>query len=167
MLSALPSLLLTSEIVTRKMAEAFGVAAGALTVVELSVKVISRCKHLIETTRDAPKDLRHVLIEICSLKATLESLDILSGTESDVSEMLCTGTELKSTLSHCRETVEDLTLELDRLSISQNAQSGQGKRQKLKGSLGWCLKESKIRKLLEATMQHRATISLALLGDVA
>jgi hypothetical protein len=46
------------------MAEAFGVAAGVLTVIELSVKVISKCKHLIATTKDAPKDQRQIFIEI-------------------------------------------------------------------------------------------------------
>ncbi|KAF2677446.1 hypothetical protein K458DRAFT_409664 [Lentithecium fluviatile CBS 122367] len=149
------------------MAEVFGVAAGALTVIDLSKKVISRCKHIIETTRDAPKDLRHILIEVSSLEATLESLEFLSGTESDVSDMLCAGTELMTTMNQCRQTVEDLASVLENLSVSPCAQPVPGKRQMLKGSLSWCLKESKARKLLEATMQHRATISLALLGDVA
>jgi hypothetical protein len=37
----------------------------------------------------------------------------------------------------------------------------------LKGSLKWCLKESKSRKLLEAIQQHKSAISLALLSDVS
>jgi len=65
------------------MAEAFSIAAGVLTVIDLSVKVISKCKHLIETTKDAPKDLRQIFIEISSLKATLKSLKFLSDTDSE------------------------------------------------------------------------------------
>jgi len=37
------------------MAEAFGVAAGGLTVLELTIKVIKQCKTLIETAHDAPR----------------------------------------------------------------------------------------------------------------
>ncbi|KAF1951390.1 hypothetical protein CC80DRAFT_210542 [Byssothecium circinans] len=148
------------------MAEAFGVAAGALTLIEASAKIISRCKHLIETTRDAPKELRHILVEISSLKATLESLQFLFGNENTFSNDPTKRSELGGALSHCHGTVEELANELDGLSIAQDAQPQISKRRILKESLSWSLKESKVRKLLDATMQHKATMTLALLGDV-
>jgi len=149
------------------MAEAFGVAAGALTVIDLTAKVISKCKHLIETAHDAPKDLRHIFIEISSLKTTLESLQYLSAADSDFADAVRDLNEVDGAVKGCRRAVEQLAAELDGLSISTNSQTAPGKRQMLKGSLKWCLKESKARKLLEEAMQHKATISPALLGEVA
>lgn len=37
------------------MAEVFGIAAGALTVLELTTTVVKQCKTLIETGLDAPR----------------------------------------------------------------------------------------------------------------
>jgi hypothetical protein len=37
------------------MAEAFGVVAGVLTVLDLTAKVIKQCKSLLETAHDAPR----------------------------------------------------------------------------------------------------------------
>ena len=149
------------------MAEAFGIAAGALTVIDLTTKAISKCKHLIETANDAPKDLRHIFIEISSLKATLESLEYLSATDNDFADAVRDLNEVDGAVKGCHTAVEELAIELDGLSISKASQTAPGKRQRLKGSLKWCLKESRACKLLEEAMQHKATISLALLGEVA
>lgn len=149
------------------MAEAFGIAAGVLTVIDLSVKVISKCKHLIETTKDAPKDLRQIFIEISPLKATLESLKFLSDTDSEFSGTLQSLNEVEGAVRGCHNAVDELSKELDGLSISQSSQATQGKRQMLKGSLKWCLKESRAQKLLDDAVRHKSTISLALIGEVA
>jgi hypothetical protein len=148
------------------MAEAFGVAAGVLTVIDLSVKIIAKCKHLIETAHDAPKDLRQIFIEISSLKATLESLQFLSTADSQFSDTLRDFDKVDGAVTGCRDTMKELAAELDGLSLSQKAQTTPGKRQKLTNSLTWCWKESRARKLLEEAMQHKATISLALLSEV-
>jgi hypothetical protein len=129
------------------MAEAFGVAAGALTVIELTAKLISQCKHLIETTRDAPQDLNRILVEIASLKAALESLHYLSSAGSEFSD-----------------NVTQLAAELDGLVLG--SQSAPKKREKIQNSLKWCFKESKARKLLDDILQHKTTITLTLLGEV-
>jgi hypothetical protein len=149
------------------MAEPFSLAAGVITVIEATAKVIQTCKHLIETARDAPKDLCHIFIEISSLKATLESLHYLSVADCEFSDAVRGLVEIDGAIHGCRDTVEMLAAELDGLGISNSSQTSTGKRQKLKGSLRWCLKESKARKLLEDAVQHKSTISLALLGEVA
>ena len=74
--------------ITIRMMEGFSVAAGVLTVIDLSVKVINTCKHLTETTKDAPKDLRQIFVEISSLKAALESPKFLSDVDSEFSDTL-------------------------------------------------------------------------------
>ncbi|KAF2649992.1 hypothetical protein K491DRAFT_721180 [Lophiostoma macrostomum CBS 122681] len=99
------------------MAEAFGIVSGALTVVEASTKVISKCKHLIETVQDAPKDLQHVLIEISTLQATLNSLHYISATHPDFSCVCIHMVEVNGAVEGCRSIVEELARELDGLSI--------------------------------------------------
>lgn len=149
------------------MAEAFGIAAGAVTVIEITAKVISKCKHIIRTTHDAPKDLRNILIEVSSLQATLESLDFLSTADCDFADAVKGLANIEGAITGCRDTMEDLAAELDGLAISGGKSSSSGKRQRLKGSLAWCLKESKARKLLNDAIQHKSTINLALVGEVA
>ncbi|KAF2106329.1 hypothetical protein BDV96DRAFT_654718 [Lophiotrema nucula] len=138
------------------MAEALGIVSGSLTVLELTVKVFKQCKHLIETTQDAPRDLKHIFIEISSLKAVLESFDTLSqGSLHD-----------KSVVEGCRSTVDEISQELEGLSITHGLSVGSGKRQRIKGALKWTMKEEKVRKLLDETILHKSTITLAMLGDI-
>jgi len=66
----------------------------------------------------------------------------------------------------CRGTVEELAKELDGLTLANVSHVAPGKRQRIKGSMQWCLKESKTRKLLDEMMQHKSTLTLALLGEI-
>ena len=146
------------------MAEAFGIAAGALTVIELTSKIISQCKHLIETTRDAPQDLNRILIEIASLKAALESLHFLSSARCDFSNHVRQLEDADGAVKGCKDAVTQLAAELDGLALG--SQSPLRKRERIQGSLKWCFKESKARKLLDDILQHKTTIMLTLLGEV-
>lgn len=146
------------------MAEAFGVAAGALTVIELTSKLIGQCKHLIETTRDAPQDLNRILVEISSLKAALESLHYLSSAGRDFSNNVRRLEGSEGAIKGCKDAVAQLATELDGLALG--SQCAPSKRQKIQGSLKWCFKESNARKLLGDILQHKTTIMLTLLGEV-
>lgn len=66
----------------------------------------------------------------------------------------------------CRGTVDELSKELDRLSLDNTLQTTPGKRQRIKGSVTWRLSESKTRKLLDQAIQHKTTLTLALLGEI-
>ncbi|KAF1951136.1 hypothetical protein CC80DRAFT_386702, partial [Byssothecium circinans] len=146
------------------MAEAFGVAAGVLTIIELTSKLISQCKHLIETTRDAPQDLNRILVEIASLKAALESFHYLSSAGTDFSDNVKRLEDAEGAVKGCEDAVAQLALELDGLALG--SQSAHRKRQRIQGSLKWCFKESKARKLLDDILQHKTTIMLTLLGEI-
>jgi hypothetical protein len=148
------------------MAEAFGVAASALTVIELTAKIISKCKHLIETAYHAPQDLRQIFIETSSLKAALESLHYLSTTDCAFSDTVKNLEDAEGAVIGCRDTITRLAAELDGLSLSSGTWGAPGKRQMIQGSLKWCLKETKVRKLLDDALRHKTTIMLVLLGEV-
>lgn len=143
------------------MAEAFGIAAGAITVIELTSKLIGRCKHIIEMTRDASQDLNRVLVELSSLNAALYSLSFLSSAGCENLRHL---ESAEGALKGCEDAVTQLATELDGLVIA--SQNAPGKRQKIQGSMKWCFKESKTRKLLDDILQHKTTITLTLLGEV-
>jgi Cdc6-like AAA superfamily ATPase len=66
----------------------------------------------------------------------------------------------------CRGTVDELSKELDKLSLGNASHVAPGKRRRIKGSVQWCLKENKTRKLLDEAMQHKSTLTLALLGEI-
>ena len=109
------------------MAELFDITAGVLTVIEITTKIISKCKHLIETTRDALKDLRHIFVEISSLKAVFESLQFLSDTDTDFSDAIQNLTSTTGAVKGCRDTVEQLAQELSSPPVYLDSYSGTGK----------------------------------------
>ena len=148
------------------MAEPLGIAAGALAVIEITAKIIKRCHHLIQTAQDAPKELRHIFVEISSLKAIFESFHFLLKGQSEFSEAVQNFESISGTVQECQNTVEDLARELGGISLSQSSEAPVGKRQMLRGSLQWCFKQAKAHKILRELGQHKATITLALLDDV-
>lgn len=87
-----------------------------------------------------------------SLKAVLESFDFLSRAEfSDTAQSLM---DSNGIVEACQRTVDELSKELDGLSLANisHVNVTLGKRQRIKGSLQWCLKESETRKLLDEAM---------------
>ena len=147
------------------MAELFNITAGVLTVIKITTKIISKWKHLIETTRDALKDLRHIFVEISSLKAVFESLQFLSDTDTDFSDAIQNLTSTTGAVKGCRDTVEQLAQELSSPPVYLDSYSGTGKRQRLKGSFQWCLIEDHARKLVQQVSQHKTTITLTLVSE--
>jgi hypothetical protein len=99
-------------------------------VIDLSVKVINTCKHLTETTKDAPKDLRQIFVEISSLKAALESLKFLSDVDSEFSDTLRSLHGVEGAVRGCRNAVEELAKELypSRVGTKWKICSGNGLR---------------------------------------
>ncbi|KAF2647623.1 hypothetical protein K491DRAFT_699509 [Lophiostoma macrostomum CBS 122681] len=147
------------------MAEPFGIATGALTVLEVTTKLVKTCKSLIETAQDAPRELRQIFIEVSSLKTVLENFDFLSQPGlSSTAQMLA---DPDGVVEGCRSTVDELAKELDQLSLARSSNAHPGKRRRIETSLKWCMNASKTRKLLDETIKHKTTISLALLGEVA
>ncbi|KAF2677735.1 hypothetical protein K458DRAFT_279402, partial [Lentithecium fluviatile CBS 122367] len=146
------------------MAEVFGVVAGSLTVLEITAKVVKQCKTLMETAHDAPRELRHIFIEVSSLKAVLENLEFL--TQPEFSDTAQSVADVNGVVEGCRSAVDEISKVLDGLSLTNTSHVVPGKRQRIKGSLQWCLKESKTRKLLDEIMKHKTTLTLALLKEI-
>lgn len=65
------------------MAEVIDLVGLVVEVIELANATISGCKRLVEAIRDAPKDLRVLLLTVSTFKALLQHVDSFMGT-SDV-----------------------------------------------------------------------------------
>ncbi|KAF7537322.1 hypothetical protein G7054_g3825 [Neopestalotiopsis clavispora] len=149
------------------MAEALGLASSIITVIELSAKAVKQCKHIIDTARDAPRDLRNILVEVSSLKAALENLDYLNKVDHDFAEEVSNQKGIGNAVHECEETLGDLVKQLGDLSIRDSRQTRPGKRAKIKAAFQWTWNETTARKLLNDVLQHKTTITLGLLTQTS
>ncbi|KAI0126172.1 hypothetical protein BJ170DRAFT_597396 [Xylariales sp. AK1849] len=152
---------------SKDMAEAIGLAASIIAVVDLSVKVVGRCKSIIETAKDAPRDLRALLVEVSSLKSALENLDFLSNINCQFSQTALKQPGLEEAVKGCHTTLGDLVEALGSLAIQDSRQTAPRKRQKVKDAISWTWKEDTAKKLLADLLQHKTTITLSLLSQTA
>ncbi|KAH9905375.1 hypothetical protein F4778DRAFT_779715 [Xylariomycetidae sp. FL2044] len=147
------------------MAEVLGLVSSIIAVIELSAKAVGRCKSLIETAKDAPRDLRAILVEVSSLHSALENLQFLQSVDGDLSDNVSQDESLNTAVHGCQNTLGELVDELDSLTISNHEPTATGKRQRIKTAIKWTWKEDSARKLLADLLQHKATITVCLLSE--
>ncbi|KAK8039399.1 hypothetical protein PG993_007810 [Apiospora rasikravindrae] len=137
------------------MADPLSMGASIIAFIEITNRIVSTCKYCIETIKDAPKDFQMILGETTSLEAIIETLKAL-GTDP---------LGLSGTLESCRRCL----LALERLlpKPQENGVSSKKRHKITFAELAWPLKESKARKLLSEVSQHKATLLLAMSGDMA
>jgi hypothetical protein len=134
--------------------------ASAIAVVQLADRIAELCKAYITGVKDAPADLRAILIEVGSLKCVLEVIELLDPSKGGSSNFT-TLARLNSPIQGCREALESLEAMFPAPSETPNS----GKRQRIELSLArlaWPFKREKALKLLEELGRHKATISLGL-----
>ena len=149
------------------MAEVLGVVASVVTVVQVTDRIIGACKFYISSVRDAPSDLRAILLEVSALKTVFENLKFLNLCDHSNSPMpnsLC-GTD--GPIEGCLRSLNEL---VELFPPDETHIEGQGhlKRRKLKSimvSLAWPLKETRARKLLGDILRYKSTITLILTTD--
>ncbi|KAM5521489.1 hypothetical protein FOXYSP1_15380 [Fusarium oxysporum f. sp. phaseoli] len=150
------------------MAEALGVVASAIAVIQISKEVISLCKFYIEAlSSDAPTSLRAVLIEVSTLKSVLEGLEFISKCETVTPALQNRLAASDGPIEGCRVAMTAL----EKLFPKQALQNGQNasKRQKVQATfatLAWPLKQGQIQDLLQQISRHKDGIQLALTTEV-
>ena len=146
------------------MAEVIAVGASVIAIIQIADRIIGQCKFYIETARDAPSDLRLILIETSALKNILENLNFLTACDGPLSAATRSISGADGPIEGCLRTVAELE-KLFPLDASRTTGQKSSKRRRLDAvltALAWPLKESKARKLLDEIMRYKATISLAL-----
>lgn len=149
---------------SREMAEAFGLIASVFATIQIADRVVSICKHYIENVRDAPSDLRTILVECSSVGTILHNVEFLLKFEEP-------GSPLRKALNGDAQPVRECYGAIEQLeklmaSVQNQAQGPPDpKRRKVQinlRNLAWPLKETKARKLLQDVARCKTTISLAL-----
>lgn len=143
-------------------------AASVIAVVQIADRIIDMCKTYITGVKDAPADLRAILIEVGSVKCVLEVIELLD--TSCGGESLVHGVEilekLRGPLEGCKEALDSL----ETLFPTQSAGTVKGKKKRLALSLttlAWPFKRDKALKLLEEIGRHKSTIALGLTTETA
>ncbi|RYP67097.1 hypothetical protein DL771_007422 [Monosporascus sp. 5C6A] len=136
------------------------VAAGGIALFQLLDRVIQVSKHIIDTVKGAPNDIRLIHSEIVTLQLILKQLQD-SGT---LNIPVLTGNN--GPLQRCQMAVGELEILLPRDAVFLSS----GKRRKTCkitfATLAWALNESKAKKLLAEISQQKGTILLVLSGDM-
>ncbi|KAK7915225.1 hypothetical protein PG985_012928 [Apiospora marii] len=70
------------------MAEALGVAASVIAVIELTNRVVELCRAYLGSATEASRDLRRILAEVSAVKAILENLQFLGENDAEFSGVL-------------------------------------------------------------------------------
>jgi hypothetical protein len=150
------------------MADAIGLVASIIAVVQLADRVATVCKSLIETVHDYPRDLRLIFVETGSLKVIFEGLHFLNDDDPADSATLQRLRGSDGPIEGCKTAMDELNQLFPPLPKPDGKRKG-AKRQKLQtklASLAWPLKAERARRLLDEIMRHKSTINTALQGQL-
>jgi hypothetical protein len=139
------------------MAEAFGVAASALAVTEISVKVISLCLQYSRAVKHAKDDIERVDKDVTNLKIVVKDLQDLL--DSPDGTRLQTSQKLRDALEGSRAQLGSL---LDRLTPSRRRQA---MKQFGLCSLKWPFDSKEVEKILQALARCMQPVTTALQID--
>ena len=149
------------------MAEAIALGASVITVIQIADRIIGICKSYIETGRDAPSDLRVILLETSTLKTILENLEFLTRSDGLASSFLRSISSPDGMIEECLRSMKEMEGLFPAESRPAKSQAASKKRkiQVKLSSLAWPLKEKKARKLLDQIVHYKSTISLAMTSE--
>ncbi|TFA99728.1 hypothetical protein CCMA1212_008564 [Trichoderma ghanense] len=134
------------------MADALGLVANIIAVVDLFIKVGVQCSIYCSGVKDAPRDIRQILNEADRTTATLEDLKRLLASP--------TGARLSSSQRVLRS-VEDARLQLQDLAVKLERGLKTGKGASLQ-RLRWPLKKEEVAGIISQLQKCRAAIALDL-----
>ena len=172
------AILHSSQLVHRcvAMAEAIGLAASIIAVVDLAAKLTFLSKFYIENVKDARQDFRQILREASSVAAALNSLRFLVESDpdfecdSDLDELFepsvgaVSGCEIA--LKRLLQLIPEPRTDKEPFNSSTQSSTLKQKAKDAATRLAWPLKKSKALGLLDEISRHKETISLIILGDV-
>ncbi|KAK3385296.1 vegetative incompatibility protein het-e-1 [Podospora didyma] len=146
------------------MADPISIGASILAFISLADKIIRASRHYLATIQDAPTDIEMILGEVSSLKAIIASIGDLAQQQRQenasprlVSSIFSRGGPVEA----CRRCLVALQALLPEVG------GGDKPHRLIISQLAWPLKESKARKLLAEISHHKATLLLAISGDVS
>ena len=142
------------------MAEALGIAASILTVIDITNRVLSFCRNYAAAAKGAPWELSKLTTELKSLSRTLDSIKELHSSHGIDAE----GPLAEAVIAYCREggliTKELKGLE-KKLGVPNWIEQGSRGAAFLQ-ALKWPLKEKEVKKILDSIERWKSSLDLAL-----
>lgn len=149
--------------------DALSITASIIAIVGLAGKVVSSCRSYLSAIRDAPSDLRTILIEVSSLKNLVENLEFLTtdGADRDLSRTLQNLNSPDGPIHGCRAALANL----EKLFPPTTVRLCRGAKRKVTdislAQLAWPFKKRQAAELLDQIGRYKSTISLSLISDTA
>ncbi len=152
------------------MAEAIGLAASIIAIIQIADQVASFCKFCMESMHDCPRDLRLILVELSTTKTVFESLEFVNKVDPVPSAVMKALAGPNGPILGCLKSVKDLEslMASGYLGTEQDGKNESVKRSKRKialAALAWPFKKEKARVLLSEISHYKVTITAALAVD--
>lgn len=141
------------------MADPLSIAASALAFVGLAEQVIRISKQCIDAIKDAPSDMQMILGEVSSVKAVVEGCKDAGDLDGLVARLFAPTGPVEACM-RCLAELQAL------LPPDQGPSTMWKKRRITLLELAWPLKQSKARKLLAEISHYKASLLLAISGDM-
>ena len=145
------------------------ITTSVIAVIRLAGKIISLCQGYVNTMKDAPSDLRTIMIEAGSLKSVVTSLEFFLSSWGPGNMLHI----VKSLEGHegPLEAFRKALVALEKLFPSAADHNATGTKRRATAifyaKLAWPFKEEKAREILNNIARYKATISLALTTNTA
>jgi hypothetical protein len=143
------------------MAEALGLAASIVAVIQISASIISLTDGIIDSIKDAPRDMHLIRIEISALKAVFESLKVLAEAQTLSEQNVGPRTNV---IEACEVSISKLEVLLK--PAANASTSGSAFRLPL-ATLAWPLKKEKAKRLLDEISRYKTTLTLSISTESA
>jgi hypothetical protein len=153
------------------MAEVIAVMSSIIAIIQISDRVIELVKIYIESSTDAPSDLRTILVEISTVKSLLKSLEYLHQYDHTTPALWSQIAGPNGPVEGCRQSITELEKLFPSDSVKMPVHhdrvtnSRKHKVKRMLTTLAWPLKANKARGLLQKIVQHKVTINLALASE--
>lgn len=140
-----------------------------IAIIQIAARVIELSRHYIGTIRDAPSEIRSILLETSMLQTVLKHIEFLTSCNEAVSTTLSNLSQPDGPIQHCQKILTDLVglFPADVISTRNGDGSWKEKRTSMIARLAWPLKEPKAQKLLQELGRYKSAINLALTTDSA
>jgi hypothetical protein len=145
------------------MADPVSLTASIITFIALADRIIGAARYCIESVRDAPTDIQIILGEVSSLKAIVEGFDDPDWRKNAATSLAAGLFRKFGPIESCRRCLSGL----EGLLPPQADDGATAKRRRTTmAELAWPFKQPKARKLLAEISHHKATLLLAISGEI-
>jgi hypothetical protein len=140
------------------------IGASIIAFIQVADRVIEVSKFYLEATRDAPSDLRAILLETSTLRTILDNLQFLASCGHCPTALQIPAGE-EGPVEGCLRAIKQIEALFPSGYSIPNGSKSSSKRQKVQNALAvlaWPFKEERARKILGQLVQYKTTINFAL-----